>query len=184
MFVATLSVNAQIDTLYLFGQTYHGSMECQIVTKYYSKQTPREVRAVSDFTNYPFVGHFGCSKCMTHIEKDSITNVCKERKSETKMETKILKNEMMRCELYNSGYYLQKSANSQYAAMGFAAVSGFIASIPAWKTDMGDGGRKACFAVGGVLGVAALVSEICAIDYKFRAGTSLKISATHIQYNF
>ena len=80
--------------------------------------------------------------------------------------------------------YLEKSAKCQYGAIGFAAVGGFIASIPAWNSDMSEGGRKACFAVGGVLGLAAAVTEICAINFKWSAGTSLKISAAHVQYNF
>jgi len=168
MFVATLSANAQVDSLYLFSATYHTTRDCPKIIKH----GKREVVAIKDLKKSPFHRHYRCYKCMSSYETDSIKQVIKF--GEYKQPN----------EIYMAGKYLEKSANCQYAAIGFGAVGGFIASIPAWKTDMGDGGRKACFSVGAVFGVAAFVSEICAINYKFSAGTSLKISATHIQYNF
>ena len=166
--IVSLFASAQVDSLYLFSATYHTTRDCPKILKH----GKREVVAIKDLKKSPFHQHYRCYKCMSSYETDSIKQVIKFGKYK---ETN---------EIYMAGKYLENSAKCQYAAMGFAAVGGFIASIPAWRTDMSDGGRKACFSVGAVFGVAAFVSEICAINYKFSAGTSLKISATHIQYNF
>lgn len=92
--------------------------------------------------------------------------------------------------VFKAGNYLQKSARAQYAAIGCAAASGvfIILGSNAYDADKIDptdldkikrdkDQRDAYYIVAGIFAAGALVSEVCAINFKMKAGRSLKISA-------
>ena len=94
---------------------------------------------------------------------------------------------------YRAGEYLEKSAKMQYSAIGFTVGAGGMAAIGAFIKDKHDSktgekktnvGKIACFSASGVLGLCAIYFEIKAIDYKFKAGSTLKVASNGLTFNF
>lgn len=89
-----------------------------------------------------------------------------------------------------AGMLLEKSAKAQYAAIGLSAVSAglFIGtSFMDDKYTISEKGelvkeenksRKSMITAGCVCAVAAVISELVSIDFKMKAGKSLRLYAT------
>lgn len=86
-------------------------------------------------------------------------------------------------ELIYAGKNLKKSAICNYIAMGAVALGGMVGATYG-NHDICIGDETATAIVAGAFGAIAIVSEILAINYKYKAGKRLKISAGKIQYNF
>lgn len=115
-----------------------------------------------------------CITCVTKNLNDSIKNII----SYNNVKNINPMNIMM-----NAGKYQKKSANYRGTSLGLFLGGAAIASIPA-ITSMDDDTSYICFGVAGALGIGALVSEIISINYQFKSGKNLSISATKIQYTF
>lgn len=94
----------------------------------------------------------------------------------------------------DAGFYLEKSANYQYAAIGLAGVGVLTSTIGSvitirdsdyylddedYKKQKRDNNtRKACYIGAGVCAIAAICCEIASINYKLKAGRSLQMFTT------
>lgn len=91
--------------------------------------------------------------------------------------------------LYLSGNYLKKSANCQAITLTCSIVGGGIAGYGAWvyhhgKMENNETIGVNCMMIGGVMGVAALISNIVGISYKWKSGKLLELSGNTLKYNF
>lgn len=75
----------------------------------------------------------------------------------------------------DAGKYLEKSANYQYAGILLTGV-GTACTLAGSVVDKKEG-QNACYIVGGISAFAALCCQFAAINYKLKAGRSLKLYA-------
>lgn len=108
------------------------------------------------------------SRSKTAVVRDSISNV--------EFATKF--------SMDNPGTYLIRSGHCQAAALTFATASAALSITGGLIDDKVDehgriksrqDDRKACFISAGVCGGIALISEICSIHFKIKAGRSLQL---------
>ena len=173
--IVSLFTFGQVDSLYLYNQTYHTTKECPNISSYGKL---KETTAIKDFKGrFFFRQHFCCTKCLRSSVKDSIRAVVNGKTIEENFQYRNY-------DLYISGKYLQKSANLKMASYCLGAAGAVTMMVPLMKGDLDKTKRNVCFGVGGVAMLVGVVTEICSVHYQFKAGTSLKISASRIQYNF
>lgn len=79
--------------------------------------------------------------------------------------------------LYLSGIYLQKSASFQYYSIGCAAISGGLLFLGTKVQDI-NYNKQACYIFGSLFGVASLIHYFISVDYKLKAGKSIKLAAS------
>lgn len=100
----------------------------------------------------------------------------------------------------DAGFYLEKSANYQYAAIGLSAagtclsIGGALMADKIETNSKGEvtmkknSGRTACYVGAGICTLAAICCEITSINYKLKAGRSLKLytngTGGGLSYNF
>lgn len=90
-----------------------------------------------------------------------------------------------------AGIYLEKSAKYQYAAIGLAGVGTGLAVAASFLDDKVEmikeepgfkmkknSTRTACYVGAGVCAVAAICCEFVSINYKMKAGHSLRLFST------
>lgn len=90
----------------------------------------------------------------------------------------------------DAGFYLEKSANYQYGAIGLSGASACLSIVGAFMTDKVEtnekgeahikknNGRTACYVGAGICAFAAICCEITSINYKLKAGRSLQLFTT------
>lgn len=95
--------------------------------------------------------------------------------------------------LFDAGVYLEKSAKMGYTSLTLAGIGSTVCIGGAFMKDKFDeekmkiktnNGRIACFATAGVCGVAAIICGVKALEYKMKAGSSLKMIGSGLAYNF
>lgn len=86
--------------------------------------------------------------------------------------------------LNKAGIYLEKSAKFQYNALICAGVGAGLSILGSSTSEYAKNGdsqkseRNLYFIAGGCFGAAALVCSIMSIDYKLKAGRSLRVFST------
>lgn len=83
-----------------------------------------------------------------------------------------------------AGKELQTSAKLDYISIGLCVAGITSAGINANYNNKNYNTTSTGYYIAGAFGIAAFVTELVAINYKLKAGSSLKIGANHITYNF
>lgn len=172
--LCSLGINAQVhDSIYIsnnphgYRYLYHIDKNCNKATRIINEYELIDV-TLTKFRNLKY-----CENCVTSNINDSIYAFIKN------------KNYIIN-DIYTSGYYQSKSATYRGVSLGLLITSAATAIIGS-SIDFGssdNSSKDACFIISGVLGVGAIITEICSIKYQYKSGKYLKISAGKITYNF